>query len=473
MRASGLAMLLATVLAASAVSARTVQVLPGALAGAVRAAGEGDTLLLARGTHAGPVEVATPRLVVRGQPGTRIVSAHRGSVVIVTGAGAVLEDLELAGSGDDVMHLDAGVRIINAGGVRLERLAIHDVLYGVAVDRGNGLVVRNCTLAGRVEPRPDAVDEGMDGNSAGNGLHLWSTPDAMLAGNRAHNFQDAIYLSFCDRTRVLDDTLETNGRYGFHTMYCQGTQIHGSVFRHDVAGCAIMFSNHLDVRGNHFEHNRGSRTYGLLLRDCSDGTFADNSLVDDTIALFMDNSNRNLLAGNLVQDDGWGVLLYSSCAGNVFTGNSFVNCDYPVALDMKYTDNQFDDGRTGNYWSENAAYDLDANGVSDVPYSPVSAFAFVSKQYPDLTVLAKSPAVAALGVAERVFPALRPSEAVDRFPLVAPPRRGAAARETGRRAPVTRPFAVAGFAGLLAAGALGIARRERRPMSRPAKSSSR
>jgi hypothetical protein len=36
-------------------------------------------------------------------------------------------------------------------------------------------------------------------------------------------------------------------------------------------------------------------------------------------------------------------------------------------------------------------------------------------------VLAKSPAVAALDVAERVFPALRPSEIVDRHPLLAPP----------------------------------------------------
>jgi hypothetical protein len=50
----------------------------------------------------------------------------------------------------------------------------------------------------------------------------------------------------------------------------------------------------------------------------------------------------------------------------------------------------------------------------------VTAFAFLSKQYPDLTLLAHSPAVEALGVAEQVFPALRPSEAVDRHPLVAP-----------------------------------------------------
>jgi nitrous oxidase accessory protein len=312
-----------------------------------------------------------------------------------------------------------------------------------------------------VLPHAGTVDERMDGTGSGNGLHLWSTPEAVLAGNHVRHFQDAVYLSFCDRTQALGNQLEDNGRYGFHTMYCQGTAIADNRFRYNVAGCAIMFSNHLQVHDNHFDHNRGPRTYGLLLRDCSDGEFERNSLVDNTIALFMDGSNRNRIAGNLVQDDGWGVLLYSSCAGNVFTGNAFVNDDYPVALDMKYTDNHFDDGRRGNYWSENASYDLDADGVSDVPYSPVTTFAFVSKQYPDLTVLARSPAVAALGVAERVFPSLRPSEAVDRFPLVAPPQRRAGA--VGARTPPAHggPLAIAGFGGLLGLSVLGLLRRPR------------
>jgi nitrous oxidase accessory protein NosD len=114
---------------------------------------------------------------------------------------------------------------------------------------------------------------------------------------------------------------------------------------------------------------------------------------------------------------------------------------------MKYTSNRFDDGRTGNYWSENAPYDLDADGVSDAPYSPVGTFAFLSKQYPDLSVLAKSPAVAALAVAEQVLPALRPSEAVDRHPLVTPPRL-ASHDPSGRRAPIRTPWGAAAFGAL-------------------------
>jgi nitrous oxidase accessory protein len=306
-------------------------------------------------------------------------------------------------------------------------------------------------LTGRVKPLQE------DGE--GNGIHLWYTNHPVLERNTVTRFTDAIYLSFVNDAEVRANRLETNGRYGLHTMYCQASRLESNHFNRNAAGCAIMFSNHLDVRGNDFWRNRGPRTYGLLLRDCSDGEFTDNRMVDNTIAIFMDNSNRNRLHGNLLENNGWAILMYSSCAGNVVARNSFVNDDYSVSLDMRRSDNRFDDGRLGNYWSENAPYDLNGDGVSDVPFSPVTAFSFASKQYPDLSILAKSPAVSALSVAERVMPALRPSEVVDHFPLVAP----IAVRGTGEPLARDRGGRAATGAALLygllaAAGLTGLAR---------------
>jgi nitrous oxidase accessory protein len=274
------------------------------------------------------------------------------------------------------------------------------------------------------------------------------------------HFLDGIYLSFASHAHIEGCVLEDAGRYGLHTMYCQGGRVIETRFSKNVAGCAIMFSNDLHLERNDFAHNRGPRTYGVLLRDCSGGEFSANRFVDNTIAVFLDNSNRNHIRDNLFQDNGWGVLLFSSCAKDTFAGNAFLNNDYPVALDMRRTDNHFDDGHRGNYWSEAAAFDLNGDGVSDVPFAPVSAFAFVSKQYPDLAVLAKSPAVASLAVAERVFPALRPSEAIDHFPSVRPTTAAAPSgprvvRESGPETAAPRDwgaataFAAAGLAGLL------------------------
>jgi nitrous oxidase accessory protein len=391
----------------------------------------------------------TRRIVLRGRAGAMVDGRGRGSVVEVTAGGAVVQDLAVRSSGRDVMNVDAGIRVLGADDVVVRRVAARDVLYGVDGERSARLTVAECDLQGRVAPG--------DETGEGNGIHLWNSADARLTGNQVRRFLDAVYLSFATGALVERNRLEWNGRYGLHTMYCQVNRLIANRFAHNVAGCAIMFSNELVVERNAFVHNRGSRTYGLLLRDCSGGTFRDNRLTDNTVAVFMDNSNRNTFRGNLVQDNGWGVLLFASCAKNTFAANSFVHNDHPVALDMRRTNNRFDDGAAGNYWSDHAAYDLDADGVSDVPYSPVSAFAFVSKQYPDLTVLARSPAVAALDVAERVFPSLRPSDAVDRFPRVtpAPVSVGDGSRDAGDPPRRSWPLA-AGFVALSAAGVIGL-----------------
>ena len=416
---------------APSVGARTLEApaVSGAAVAALQAAADGDTVQLAAGQHRGPLLVKR-RIVLRGGPGAVVSGGGESSVVTVSASGASIEDLAIEASGRRVITIDAGLRILSATGVLIRRVRLTNVLYGIYAERADGLEVERCVLTGRV---PAGREDG-----EGNGIHLWYTRGSMLRDNDVSHFQDAIYLSFAGETVAEGNHLHANGRYGFHTMYCQAGRLTANTFERNVAGCAIMFSNHLDIRGNRFLHNRGPRTYGLLLRDCSDGVFEQNALIDNTIGMFLDDSNRNRFTDNLLQDNGWGVLMFSSCAGNVFSKNAFLNDDYSVALDMKYTSNRFDDGRTGNYWSENAPYDLDADGVSDAPYSPVGTFAFLSKQYPDLSVLAKSPAVAALAVAEQVLPALRPSEAVDRHPLVTPPplaTRGPARERTPARAP--------------------------------------
>jgi len=422
-----------------------------AAAVAIAAASPGDTIVLGAGVHRGPLRIAHP-VVLQGEPGAIVDGGGRGTVIEVGASGTHIEGLTVRASGTRVIDIDSGIHVLRAGGVIVRDVRLEDVLYGVYAERADDLRVEHCTLTGRVQP----LDESGDGN----GIHLWYCSDASVRDNDVTHFVDAIYLSFVTRMDAERNRLHDNGRYGLHTMYCQQNRFVENEVTRDVAGCALMFTNHVEISRNRIVHNRGPRTYGLLLRDCSDGRFEGNHLVDNTVAIFMDGSNRNVLSGNLVQDNGWGILLFSSSAGNVFTGNDFINNDYPVALDMRRTDNRFDDGHHGNYWSEAGAFDLDGDGVSDVPFAPVSAFAFVSKQYPDLAVLAKSPAVASLAVAERVFPALRPSEAVDHFPRVRPATSAAASgprivREQGPEVAAPRDWGAA--AGFAAAGLVGLA----------------
>lgn len=410
-------------------------------------AAAGDTVRLAAGVHAGPLLIQRA-LTLRGADGAVVDGNHHGSVIEVGAPGARVEHLEVRASGARVLGADAGIRIVAAPDVRIAGIRMHDVLYGVYAERSDSLEVTSCRLTGRVPPLAEVGD--------GNGIHLWTCAGAMLRDDHVSGFLDAIYLSFANHVEVQGSTLEDNGRYGLHTMYCESPRLLGNTFTRNSAGIAVMFSLRMRVQDNLVVHNRGPRTYGMLLRDCSDGVFEGNQLVDNTVALFLDGSNRNQFRRNLIQDNGWGLVLFASSADNVWAENDFLHDDYAVALDMRRTRNRFDDGTRGNYWSDAGTYDLNGDGVGDVPYGPVSAFAFVSKQYPDLSVLARSPAVVALGAAERLFPALQPSDAVDRFPLARPGNaRVRVADVKGARAGA--PGSVALCGGLLALGLAGLA----------------
>ena len=454
-RFAGAAVAVALVLAAGPASAATHRAAAAAGAAAVALAGAapGDTVVLAAGVHAAPLRIDRA-LTLRGEPGARISGGGKGTVLEIAASHVVVCDLEVEGSGRRVITVDSGIHVIRGIRVRIERVRMRDVLYGIYAERSDSLAVQGCDLTGRVLPLDEAGE--------GNGIHLWTCHDAVLSANRVSRFLDAIYLSFADRIEVADNRLEENGRYGLHTMYCQRNRLVENVFTRNAAGIAIMFSNRLTVERNAILRNRGPRTHGMLLRDCSDGEFNDNRLVDNTVALFLDGSNRNRFQRNLIQDNGWGVNLFASCADNVWTRNDFIHNDYPVALDMRRTRNRFDDGARGNYWSEAGTWDLDGDGLGDAPHGPVTAFAFVSKQYPDLAVLAKSPAVAALGVAERVFPSLRPSQAEDSFPLTRPVMDRAPAGRAEAAAPSPAWGHAMIFAGLGVAGLAGLVRRRSR-----------
>ncbi|MFO7610778.1 MAG: nitrous oxide reductase family maturation protein NosD [Candidatus Krumholzibacteriia bacterium] len=377
----------------------------------VAAAAPGDTLRLPAGVFAGQLTVDRP-LVLLGTPATVLDGEGRGTVVVVKAPGTVLRGFTVQGSGYDLLLDDTAVLLDEADDVLVEGLVILDTNHGVYVRNARLPVIRGCRLVGR----RGTVDE----ENHGNGIHIWHAVGARIEDNDVAAHRDGIYLSFADSATVTGNVFHGQDRFGLHSMYSQRNVITRNLFTANTAGTALMFSNRMLMEGNLFAHNRGHRTYGLLLRDCSDSRFVHNRLIDNTVGLFLDGSNRNLFEQNTISESGWGLIAYSSSEENVFTRNNFLDNDYQVSLDMRRTRNRLHQDGVGNHWSDARPYDLDGDGLGDVPHQPVGFFAFVSKQFPDLTVFAGSPAVVALDLAQRSLPALQLTELADPHPLPRP-----------------------------------------------------
>ncbi len=377
----------------------------------VNDASPGDTVRVPAGTHAGQLILEQPVVLV-GTPESILDGTGKSTVLIVRAPGTVLRGFKVQNSGYELLFDDSGILIDEADDVLMEDLVLENTNHGIYIRNALRPVIRNCRIEGR---RGRAHQE-----NHGNAIHIWHSRDALVEGNRILHHRDGIYLSFAETAIIRENVVHDQDRFGLHSMYSQKNVIERNTYTRNAAGVALMFSNRMEMKGNLFIHNRGHRTYGILLKDCSDSEFRHNRLVNNTIALFLDGSNRNVFEENLFAENGWGVIAYSSSESNVFTRNSFLSNDYQVSLDMRRTRNQLHREGVGNYWSDARPFDLDGDGIGDAPFNPVSLFAFVSKQHPDLTVFSGSPAVLALDLAQRSLPALQLTEFVDPAPLLNP-----------------------------------------------------
>lgn len=74
----------------------------------------------------------------------------------------------------------------------------------------------------------------------------------------------------------------------------------------------------------------------------------------------------------------------------------------------------------GNYWDKYQGYDLNKDGIGDVPYRPVNMYTMVVERIPTAVLLWRSFLVFLLDRAEKVFPAVTPENLKDEYPNLRP-----------------------------------------------------
>jgi nitrous oxidase accessory protein len=293
-------------------------------------------------------------------------------------------------------------------GCRIEDNVIRAAYFGIYAMRAADCLIARNHLSG-----PAGAEA-----TSGNGIHLWQSSRMTVLANTVSAHRDGIYLEFVRESVVRGNLVIQNRRYGLHFMRSDSCSYTGNRFRENGAGVAVMYSRGVTITDNRFERNWGSAAYGLLLKEISDGTVRNNRFTGNTVGLYLEDSNRNRVTGNLFQGNGWAVKVLANATDNRFEGNSFAGNTFDVATNSRTASSSFD----GNFWDQYSGYDLDRDGVGDVPYRPVRLFSLVVEQHEPALILLRSPFVDLLEAAERLMPILTPDALSDRRPLMARPR---------------------------------------------------
>ena len=391
-------------------SAAEISVSPGAnnLRNAIAQAAPGDVLRLYPGLHKGPVTL-TKSVHLVGDAGANVSGSGEGSTITIAAPDVVIRGLTVTGSGTALETMDSGIFVNKAGHRALiENNSIEGNLFGVYFWGPKDAVMRGNTVIGM---------QTWHVNQRGNGVRLWNTPGSIVENNNFRFGRDGIFTT-TSRNNIFRNNYFRDVRIAVHYMHTNKSEISGNISEGNHVGYALMFSKKLVVRDN---LSIGDRDHGILLNFANSSVIEGNSVENGkTKCVFIYNSNKNTFARNRFKSCGIGIHFTAGSERNVMTSNAFIG----NRIQVKYVGSRNLDwshqGR-GNYWSDNPAFDLDGDGLSDTAYRPNDMIDRVVWAHPTAKLLLTSPAIQALRWAQSRFPALLPGGVVDTSPLMTPP----------------------------------------------------
>jgi len=185
----------------------------------------------------------------------------------------------------------------------------------------------------------------------------------------------------------------------------------------------MMYSDRLKVLRNVSDRDRD---HGLLFNYANSSDIGGNVVRDSEKCVFIYNANKNRFHDNWFEGCQIGVHFTAGSERNEIAGNSFVaNRNQVMYVGTRLLDWAVR-GR-GNYWSDNAAFDLNGDGVADTAYRPNDVIDQVVWRAPPAKLLLNSPAVQVVRWAQAQFPAIHPGGVIDTAPLMQPLRPAALA----------------------------------------------
>lgn len=376
------------------------------IAAAVRIAMPGDTIRVFAGAWFEKGLVIDKRLCLLGIGMPVLDGEGRYEIVLVKADGVTIEGFTIRHSGYSGWNDIAGIHLAGVRHVKILSNSLDDTFFGLYCQNSDSCLLSGNCLVSRASP----------GVQSGNGIHCWHCDHMQIVNNSITRHRDGIYFEFVTNSLIRGNDSHDNLRYGLHFMFSHQDVYEQNKFRHNEAGVSVMFSHGVDMRDNVFADNLGGGAYGILLKEISDGKIESNHFLHNTIAIYMEGTTRVQIRRSVFSGNGWAIKVQASCSDDTITGNNFMGNTFDIATNGTLVLNVYD----RNYWDKYEGYDIDRDGIGDIPYHPVSLYAMIAEKNPAVMMLYHSLMVSLLDRSEKVVPSITPVNLVDHRPLLKP-----------------------------------------------------
>lgn len=363
-----------------------------------------DTILVKKGIYKEyNIQINKP-LTIIGENYPVIDGELKGEIITIVSDYVNVDGLHIINVGTSYTEDYAAIRVKRSKHFEIKNLVLEKLFFGIYLEKAEDGKVLNNKVIGQ------AIEE----HNSGNAIQLWYSKKISIQNNIVQHVRDGIYLEFSDDCIIKNNVSTNNLRYGLHFMFSNNDVYENNKFSKNGAGVAVMFSKKIKMYNNVFKENWGTASYGLLLKEINDAEIMGNTFEENTIGINIEGSNRIVYKNNDFINNGWAIKVRGACYTNQFLENNFLYNSFDISYNSNINDNVFD----RNYWSNYTGYDLDKNGIGDVPYRPVKLFSYIVNRTPETIILLRSLFIDIIDFSEKVSPVFTPDNLMDNNPLI-------------------------------------------------------
>lgn len=391
-------------------SARTIEVGEGKAFSSINAAlhkakAKDEILIYGKKIYKERLVIQKP-ITLKGVGTPIIDGGQRGDVIKVNADNVTIEGLQIQNSARSSQVDYCGVHVKDAQFVTVRNCVFRKNQFSVMFQNcKNGLIANN-NISSNITYNP----------IMGNAVHCWKSDNMHITGNNIGHNRDGIYLEFVNNSHIDHNTVSGCARYGLHFMFSHFNVYNSNRFNHNQAGVAVMFAHNVEMINNTFEFNRGTSSYGLLIKELQYSTIKGNRFLDNTVGLLIDGGSDLNVHHNVIKNNGWGMRLISASTNDTIVHNNFLGNTFDMTTNVSYNRNNVN----GNYWDKYEGYDLNKDGYGDVPFHPLSLFSMLAEQNENVLFFFHSFLMNLLDATEKVLPSITPDNYVDNYPHMNP-----------------------------------------------------
>ena len=329
---------------------------------AIDRAEPGSRLELPSGIYRGNIVIDKPLIIDGIDQGAKIVGDGNRTVIKIRSDYVTLKNLTILNSGQEHEHIDAAISIKEAKHVTVDHCRIDDCLFGIDLEQ----VHESAITHNWIRSKPFSL--GLRGDA----IRLWYSNDNNISHNHITQSRDVVV--WYSHGNVIAHNFGEYSRYSLHFMYAGRNEVLYNTYEHNSVGIFFMYSQDTVAIGNVIKSSLGTTGLGIGLKDASNFTLKNNTMIYCARGLYIDRSpfqpdQNNTIENNRILYNAEGIHFHSlsisnNIVGNIFKGNiENVVDDDPVILHS--IKNRWD----GNYWDDYEGFDKNGDGIGDTPYN--------------------------------------------------------------------------------------------------------